>query len=99
LSFTPHGADTAKKLEPIYKKLGKHYSDQTDIIIAKFDAIANDVPNEEFKVSGFPTIYYVTKSNQVVKYEGADRDFNGFKTFLDEKRKNTDESVDAKDEL
>merc|ERR1712048_296568 len=56
-----------KNLEPIYKKLGKKVADQKDLVIAKFDAIANDVPNEAFEVSGFPTLYWVTKEKKNTK--------------------------------
>merc|ERR1711981_828658 len=45
-----------KQLEPKWKKLGKKFEAQKDIVIAKMDTTANDIPSEEFDVSGFPTI-------------------------------------------
>lgn len=52
-----------KNLEPIYKKLAKQLSKTNpDVVIAKMDATANDVP-PLFKVSGFPTIYFL-KANE-----------------------------------
>ena len=79
-----------KNLEPIWKKLGKSKADEKDLVIAKFDAIANDIPNDEFEVSGFPTIYYVDKKNNVEKYEGG-RELKDFNKFLDGKRSVKDE--------
>lgn len=84
-----------KQLEPIYKKLGKFYKDDADLVIAKMDMIANDIPNENIpEVTGFPTIKFVTKSNQVVDYDGS-RDLKGFKKFIKQERT----AVAGKDEL
>jgi len=84
-----------KNLEPIYKKLGKKVEkEHKNLVIAKFDAIANDVPNDDFEVSGFPTLYWVTKENEIVKYEGG-RELKDFTKFIADKR--SDNNV--KDEL
>jgi len=37
--------------------------DNDDIVIAKMDATANDVP-KAYSVSGFPTIYWAPKNNK-----------------------------------
>ena len=52
-----------KALEPIYKKLGKHFKDEPNIVIAKMDATANDVPSG-FAVEGFPTIYFAPANDK-----------------------------------
>lgn len=39
-----------KKLAPTYDNLGQHFSDSEDVIIAKMDATANDIPDRRFKV-------------------------------------------------
>lgn len=82
-----------KALEPVFKKLGKNRASEGDLTIAKFDAIANDVPDDRFDVTGFPTLYYVNKANKIEKYEGG-RELKDFYKFLDEKRGGA-----AKDEL
>ena len=70
--------------------MGKNRASETDLVIAKMDSIANDIPRDEFEVSGFPTIYYVDKSNSVSKYDGG-RELKDFYKFLDEKRPKKDE--------
>ena len=47
-----------KALEPIYKSLAKKYKKNDNLVIAKFDATANDAP-EHYQFSGFPTIFFV----------------------------------------
>lgn len=74
-----------KNLEPKYKQLAKKYKKYyEDLIIAKFDATANDAP-PEFEYKGFPTIFFVAAGelNNIVKYEGG-REANDFSTFLEE---------------
>ncbi|KAJ0069865.1 hypothetical protein NL108_015397, partial [Boleophthalmus pectinirostris] len=46
-----------KNLEPKYTELGEKLSSDPNVIIAKMDATANDVPSP-YEVSGFPTIYF-----------------------------------------
>ncbi|CAB4018498.1 disulfide-isomerase A4, partial [Paramuricea clavata] len=59
-----------KALEPTYKKLAQKYRDEANLVIAKLDATANDVP-AEYKASGFPTIFFAPKGgkSKPVKYE------------------------------
>lgn len=44
-----------KTLAPIYDSLGEHFKDNSEIVIAKIDATANDAP---YPVQGFPTLVY-----------------------------------------
>lgn len=75
-----------KKLEPDYTALAKKYKNEKNLVIAKMDATANDVPNENYKVEGFPTIYFAPSNSKQnpVKFEGADKTVEGFSKFLEE---------------
>jgi len=57
-----------KSLQPKYDELGALYKG-TDVVIAKVDATANDVPVE---IQGFPTLllYRTTDKSNPVSYEG-----------------------------
>jgi protein disulfide-isomerase A1 len=70
-----------KKLEPIWKKLGKQFEDVESVIIAKVDSTANDIDGVD--VQGFPTIMFFPANNkdEPLKYEG-DRDLKGFRKYL-----------------
>ncbi|OWR55527.1 protein disulfide-isomerase [Danaus plexippus] len=57
-----------KQLVPIYDKLGEHFEKDSDIVIAKIDATANEL--EHTKITSFPTIKLYTKDNQVREYNG-----------------------------
>ncbi|XP_026217553.1 protein disulfide-isomerase A4 [Anabas testudineus] len=74
-----------KKLEPDYLALGKKYKGEKNLVIAKMDTTANDVPNENYKVEGFPTIYFAPSNSKQspVKFEGGDRTVEGLSKFLE----------------
>lgn len=70
-----------QKLEPIYKELAEKLVDFEDIVIAKFDATANEHPS--LQVQGFPTLkLYKPGSETPVDYEG-DRSFGDLVSFLE----------------
>ncbi|XP_007428602.1 protein disulfide-isomerase A4 [Python bivittatus] len=75
-----------KKLEPIYMELGKKYKNQKNLIIAKMDATANDVTNDNYKVEGFPTIYFApsNKKKNPIKFETGERDLENLSKFVEE---------------
>jgi len=77
-----------KSLAPKWDELGEKMADDSDIVIAKIDATANDSPSQ-FAVSGFPTIYWAPKGNKSnpKKYQGA-RDVKDFMKFIKENRSN-----------
>lgn len=85
-----------KKLEPIYKKLGKQYKGSKDVVIAKIDGTQNDLPIE-FATSGFPTIFLVKggDTENLLKFEGGERTVESLSAFIEE---NTTASQ-TKDEL
>eukprot|EP00475_Leptophrys_vorax_P001451 TRINITY_DN10792_c0_g1_i1.p1 TRINITY_DN10792_c0_g1~~TRINITY_DN10792_c0_g1_i1.p1 ORF type:complete len:480 (-),score=169.75 TRINITY_DN10792_c0_g1_i1:63-1502(-) len=68
-----------KNLAPTYESLAKQFSSVEDLVIAKVDATANDVPE---RIEGFPTLIMYPKGGaSPVKYEG-DRSFDDLKSFL-----------------
>jgi len=71
-----------KKLAPIWDDLGAFYKDQPDLIIAKFDATANEADGVEIR--GYPTLMFYGKDNKEgVDYSG-ERELQNFKDWLAE---------------
>eukprot|EP00161_Ancyromonas_sigmoides_P013854 TRINITY_DN357_c2_g1_i2.p3 TRINITY_DN357_c2_g1~~TRINITY_DN357_c2_g1_i2.p3 ORF type:complete len:488 (-),score=273.83 TRINITY_DN357_c2_g1_i2:46-1509(-) len=75
-----------KTLAPKWDKVGEHFKDDADIVIAKIDATANDYASR-FAVRGYPTIYWVPKNNKQSpsKYEGG-REVDDIVKWIDENR-------------
>lgn len=70
-----------KKFEPEYVKLATSLKSETNLVIAKMDATANDPPLA-YKVEGFPTIYFIPAGTETpLKYEG-NRDLADLKKFM-----------------
>jgi protein disulfide-isomerase A1 len=74
-----------KRLAPIYDELAALYPEDSNVVVAKFDAIANDVPvGVDVEIQGFPTIkLFKAKDNTVVDFEG-ERTVEGFVNFLND---------------
>lgn len=87
-----------KKLEPDYTALGKKYKNEKNLVIAKMDASANDVPHDSYKAEGFPTIYFAPSSNKQnpIKFEGGKRDVEELSKFVE---KHATKLSQKKDEL
>lgn len=70
-----------KKLAPIFDELGDKMA-QENVVIAKFDATANDVP-PQFEVRGFPTLFWVSKNakSKPVQYQGG-RELEDFIKYI-----------------
>ncbi|KAM4540146.1 protein disulfide-isomerase A3-like [Odontesthes bonariensis] len=71
-----------KKLEPVYRELADKLYSNPNIVIAKMNAVDNDVPLG-YDVQGFPTIYLapVGKKDEPIRYQGA-RELKDFLKFL-----------------
>ncbi|GAB1599379.1 protein disulfide-isomerase A4-like [Argonauta hians] len=85
-----------QKLAPIYEELAKKMQKNKNLVIAKMDATANDVPTG-YEAEGFPTIYFAPTNNKEnpILYEGG-RQLKDFVEFL-EKHKTV--SLDKHTEL
>uniref|UniRef100_A0A915ETN3 Protein disulfide-isomerase n=1 Tax=Ditylenchus dipsaci TaxID=166011 RepID=A0A915ETN3_9BILA len=92
-----------QKFESKYKQFAtKWKSEQPNLVIAKFDATANDPP-EKYAVEGFPTIYFAPagKKDKPIKYSG-NRDLNDLEKFVRKhavKSFQTPKKTEDKDEL
>ncbi|XP_064620001.1 protein disulfide-isomerase A3-like [Lineus longissimus] len=86
-----------KSLEPKYNELGEKLKANENLVIAKMDATANDVP-APYDVRGFPTIYFSPKGDKQnpKKYEMG-REVPDFIKYL--KNEASDPIVEAKSEL
>jgi len=71
-----------KSLEPKYVELAERLKDVKDVVIAKMDATANDVP-PQYSVEGFPTIYWAPmgSKDEPKKYEGG-REVDDFVEYI-----------------
>ncbi|KAF9404353.1 Protein O-glucosyltransferase 2 [Podila epigama] len=81
-----------KMLAPIYDEVGELYKG-TDIVIAKFDSTANDLPpSVPFHVDGYPTIKFrKAGTKDYIDYKG-ERSKEGFVSFL---ARNAENKVDV----
>jgi len=71
-----------KALAPHWDNLGKHFKDNKDVVIAKFDATENEA--EGVDVESYPTLIFYPKDNKEgVKYEG-ERELEPMKKWVAE---------------
>lgn len=75
-----------KKMEPEYLSLAKKYKNEKNLVIAKMDATANDVPHGAYKVEGFPTIYFApsSKKQNPIQFSGGERNVESLSKFVEE---------------
>jgi protein disulfide-isomerase A1 len=73
-----------KKLAPIWEELATETKGASDLIIAKFDATANEADGVEIR--GYPTLKFYPKgeNKKAIDYDG-ERDLESFKNWLREK--------------
>lgn len=72
-----------KKLAPVWEQLASELKDVPNLVIAKFDATANEVDGLEIR--GYPTLKFYAKGNKAnpVDYNGG-REVEDFKKWLQE---------------
>ena len=73
-----------KSLVPKYDELGVKLENNSNVVIAKIDAVANDFP-DTFPVEGYPTLYWVPAGgkNDPIRYEGG-REVTDFLSYIEE---------------
>ncbi len=74
-----------KSLAPIYDELAEELESDSGVVIAKIDGTANDVPDERFSFTGFPTLYFIDSEGKVQMYEGP-REKDALKKFLEDNK-------------
>jgi len=71
-----------KALAPTWDELGESVKDIDDLVIAKFDATANEVAGLDIR--GYPTLKYYPKGDKSGLDYSGDRDLADFQKFLSE---------------
>ena len=71
-----------KALAPTWDQLGDDVKDIEDLVIAKFDATANEVAGLEIR--GYPTLKYYPKADKTGTDYSGDRELDDFKKWLSE---------------
>ncbi|KAK9096079.1 hypothetical protein Sjap_021576 [Stephania japonica] len=106
LEFYAPWCGHCQKLAPILEEVAISFQGDENVVIAKIDATANDIPSGVFDVKGYPTLYFKSADGNIVQYEG-DRTKEDLIQFIQKSGKTeeneTEESktdeVPVKDEL
>lgn len=98
LEFYAPWCGHCKKLAPILDEVAASFQNDADVVIAKIDATANDIPNDVFDVKGYPTLYFRSASGNLLQYEG-DRTKEDMIEFVNKNRDKTAKQDPGKDEL
>jgi len=104
LEFYAPWCGHCQKLAPILDEVAISFENDADVLIAKLDATANDLPEEPFDVKGYPTIYFRTASGKILPYED-DRTKEAIIEFIQKNRdpaaavQETVQQSSAKEEL
>jgi protein disulfide-isomerase A1 len=94
LEFYAPWCGHCQKLAPTLDEVAISLENDPDVLIAKFDATANDVPSDNFDVQGFPTVYFRSASGNLVQYEG-DRTKEDIISFIEKNRDKPAESTSS----
>ncbi|GAB4862085.1 disulfide-isomerase [Ancistrocladus abbreviatus] len=98
LEFYAPWCGHCKKLAPILDEVAVSFESDPDVVIAKLDATANDVPQDTFDVKGYPTLYFRSSSGKIVQYDG-DRTKEDIIDFIQKSRDPTTHQSSPKEEL
>ncbi|KAF6152824.1 hypothetical protein GIB67_004653 [Kingdonia uniflora] len=70
LEFYAPWCGHCKNLAPILDEVAVFFQNDPDVVIAKIDATANDLPADTFDVKGYPTMYFKSSSGELKQYDG-----------------------------
>ncbi|TMW63242.1 hypothetical protein Poli38472_002183 [Pythium oligandrum] len=74
-----------KSLAPTYEEVGKIFSGEESVLVAKVDATAHSALASRYGVSGYPTLKYFAPGSDDPEDYKSGRDKQSFVTFLNEK--------------
>ncbi|KAM3309248.1 protein disulfide-isomerase [Capsicum chacoense] len=97
LEFYAPWCGHCKSLAPILDEVAVSFESDPDVLIAKLDATANDLPKGEFDVQGFPTMYFRSASGSLSQYDG-ERTKEAIIEFIEKNRDKPSQSDTAKDD-
>lgn len=80
-----HGVDIAKILAPVLDEVAVLFQSDPDVLIAKFDAAANDIRDKSFDVKGFPTLFLHSAAGKLIPYDG-DRSKEDLISFINKNK-------------
>ncbi|BAS79203.1 Os02g0554900, partial [Oryza sativa Japonica Group] len=69
LEFYAPWCGHCQKLAPILEEVAVSLKDDEDVVIAKMDGTANDVPSD-FAVEGYPSMYFYSSGGNLLPYDG-----------------------------
>ncbi|KAF6150492.1 hypothetical protein GIB67_030293 [Kingdonia uniflora] len=69
LEFYAPWCGHCETLAPILDEIAVFFQNDTDVVIAKIDATANDLPADTFDVKGYPTMYFKSASGELKQYD------------------------------
>ncbi|XP_015692131.1 protein disulfide isomerase-like 1-2 [Oryza brachyantha] len=84
LEFYAPWCGHCRKFAPILEEIAISLQDDQDIVIAKMDGTANDIPTD-FAVDGYPTIYFYSSTGKLLSYDGA-RTAEDITSFINKNR-------------
>ncbi|KAI9113336.1 hypothetical protein K1719_015861 [Acacia pycnantha] len=90
LEFYAPWCGHCKKLAPILDEVAVSFQNDDNVVIAKLDATANDIPSETFDVQGYPTLYFRSSSGQISQYDG-NRTKEDIIDFIEKNRDKSDD--------
>ncbi|XP_073003745.1 protein disulfide-isomerase-like isoform X1 [Typha latifolia] len=97
LDFYAPWCEHCEELEPILEEVAVSFKNDNDVIIAKMDATANDVP-KDFNLQSYPTLYFNSASGKLLSYDGT-KTAEAIIDFVQKNKDTTTPSESIKDEL
>ncbi|KAK6132354.1 hypothetical protein DH2020_033914 [Rehmannia glutinosa] len=98
LEFYAPWCGHCKKLAPILDEVALSFENDADVLIAKIDATANDIPQDTFEVKGYPTLYFRSATGNLLQYDG-DRTKQDMIDFIQKNRATVAKQESRKEEL